>query len=463
MTKKIFCVKGTHCASCEVIIERALKKIPGVTKVEVDRAEETVAVESESSVSLKTLQLVLKKHNYQLLPIHHKDKKTHQISWSTRFGEIGAALIIILGVFLLLKALNLLPDQIGITSDLNFGVAFVMGLLAATSTCLAVSGGLLLALSTEYKNANPDKKGWQLFKPHIFFNIGRVLSYTILGGLIGYLGSLIAISAKVNGIITILVSMLMIILGIQLLQVLPWLNRLPIKMPKIFANLIHDQGKIAHTKLYSGAFLLGAATFFLPCGFTQALQLYVLSSGSFTDGALIMFAFSLGTLPAFIGIGAIASAVKGEWQRYFTTFAAVLIIILGVFTLPSGMVLAGINTSLPSSTTSDDSLQSIPVQTTPSSDGNTEKQIIDMSVVRYSYYPSTFTVKVGIPVEWRIDGKQAAGCAQVLTSPKLGITEFLSRNEIKVITFTPQKEGIYPFSCSMGMTTPGAHIKVVSS
>src|SRR3989338_307206 len=184
MTKKIFCVKGTHCASCEVIIERALKKIPGVTKVEVDREEETVAVESESSVSLKTLQLVLKKHNYQLLHIHHKDKKTHQISWSTRFGEIGAALIIILGVFLLLKALNLLPDQIGITSDLNFGVAFVMGLLAATSTCLAVSGGLLLALSTEYKNANPDKKGWQLFKPHIFFNIGRVLSYTILGGLI---------------------------------------------------------------------------------------------------------------------------------------------------------------------------------------------------------------------------------------------------------------------------------------
>jgi Cytochrome C biogenesis protein transmembrane region len=89
-------------------------------------------------------------------------------------------------------------------------------------------------------------------------------------------------------------------------------------MPKSFGHFIYD---LAERDANGGAFALGAATFFLPCGFTQALQLYVLAKGSFAIGALSMFAFSLGTLPALLSLSAMSSFATGSLQRHFLNFA----------------------------------------------------------------------------------------------------------------------------------------------
>ena len=229
-------------------------------------------------------------------------------------------------------------------------------------------------------------------------------------------------------------------------------------MPKFIAHKIYSstENKGSNSKY----FLFGASTFFLPCGFTQALQLYVLGKGDFMTGALTMLAFSLGTLPSLAGIGAFSSFAKGNLQKQFIAFSAVLIIVLGLFNLSSGVTLTGASLEVPSfnfknNNYNADSFNQKDINDKSvggnAIDGNIidGKQIVNMKVDGIDYYPSEFTVKENVPVEWHIDGTKAQGCAGVLSVPSLGIRESTSGNKDKVITFTPTSPGKIKFTCSM--------------
>ncbi|MBS3136336.1 sulfite exporter TauE/SafE family protein [Candidatus Woesearchaeota archaeon] len=455
--KRIFSVKGMHCPSCEVIIERKLKGVQGIESARVSRAREEAEISMSQDIPLETLQNAVKEHGYSLSVKENTEQSKAPIIGGNnkRYVEIGAIVIVILGISLFLKQFGLLPQNFGVNDSMSYGFIFIIGLVAATSTCLAVSGGLLLAISTKYNESNPNLTSGQKFKPHIYFNIGRIVSYTLLGGLIGIFGSLIVLSPKATGIITIIASLLMVLIGIQLLHIFPWFNRFHLKLPKFIAHKIYDASSAEKRKTTAtSSFLFGASTFFLPCGFTQALQLYVLSKGDFMVGALTMLAFSLGTLPSLISVGALTSFTKGSFHRHFVTFSAVLMILLGIFNLPNGMALAGISTQgqgeIPQPKGTDENVKII--------DG---VQVIEMKVNGLQYSPSRFTITQGMPVEWRIDGKRAGGCAQVITVPKLGITNYLKKDGITVISFTPTEAGRIPFHCPMGMTTSGAAFNVV--
>ncbi len=444
-------VKGMTCSSCEVLIERNLKKVPGVERVKVSRAREQAEVECADAVQLQQLQEAVKEKGYTLYasndPIENPPKSSFMLKDKERLSEIGAVLVVIIGAYILLRQFDLFPKSLGVTDNMSYGFIFLIGLVAATSTCLAVAGGLLLAVAGKFNEKYPHLTGWQKFKPHMSFNIGRIFSYTLLGGLIGLFGSVLTISPKVTGIITILASALMIILGLQMLHLFPWLNKIQLKMPKLIAHKLYDASHQEQRSTSNAtSFLFGASTFFLPCGFTLALQLYVLGKGDFVTGALTMLVFSLGTLPSLAGIGAFSSFAKGNVLRHVMTFSAVLVIILGLFNMPNGLALTGASISLESNA---------PSQLAEDTNIIGGKQIVSMAVNSLDYVPSRFTIVEGIPVEWHIDGTRAEGCAQVISVPSLGITEFLPRDKEKVITFTPQETDTIKFSCSMGMAGPG--------
>ena len=439
-------VQGMTCSSCEVLIERKLRKVPGVEKVKVSLAKEEAAVECADHVQVEELQDAVKDKGYTLIEDSAgASSSSFMLKDKERYSEIGAVLVVIIGAYLLLRQFDLLPKGFGVTDNMSYGFIFVIGLVAATSTCLAVAGGLLLAVAAKFNERNPHLAGWQKFKPHIYFNAGRIASYTLLGGAIGALGSVLTISSTVTGIITIIASLLMILMGLQLLGIFPWLNKFQIKMPKFIAHQVYDASHEKSSDKIS-SFFFGAATFLLPCGFTQALQLYVLGKGSFIIGALTMLAFSLGTLPSLVSVGAFSSFAKGNVKKYFMTFSAVLVIILGVMNISSGFTLTGASIVLPS-------VHGSSADIVPSVIG--EKKVINMKVQGYDYFPNKFTLKKGVPVEWNIDGKNAQGCAQVISVPALGIVERLPKDQIKTVTFTPQKEGSIKFTCTMGMAGPG--------
>lgn len=460
-------VKGMTCASCEVLIERSLKNVPGVKNVHVSRAAEKAVVECSDDVKLEQLQQAAKEKGY-ILTVGNSPTNGHSSSNESkkkRYKEIGAVLVFIFAVYLILQRFNIFPENLGVTDNMSYGFVFVLGLVAATSTCLAVSGGLLLALVGKFNEKYTSATKAEKFQPHLYFNIGRIISYAVLGALIGLVGSALTLSSVVTGIITIAASVLMIIVGLQLLHLFPILDRIQIKMPKSIAHKLYDassqqQNQQSKIKLKLKSFLFGSGTFFLPCGFTQALQLYVLGKGDWVTGGLTMLFFALGTLPGLLSVGAISSLSKGSFQRYFKTFSAVLIIVLGVMNLPSGWTLTGatIGFNLDSYDLPEVNGQNLPSSNLPVKDNINViggKQVIEMKVVGFDYLPDAFTLQQGVPVEWRINGDGAQGCAQVISVPSLGITQRLTKGQPTIVTFTPQKTGQIKFSCSMGMAGPG--------
>ena len=467
--KLIVDIKGMHCSSCEILIERNLKKLPGVREVKVKAANEEAEISCDNVVTLEELQAAVKSDGYTL-----SLKKGSKIQNGSnliknderRFIEIGAAFIIILAGYLLFKQFDLLPNNFGITDNMSFAFVFMLGLFAATSACLAVSGGLLLAVSARYNEQHTDLTQAQKFEPHVYFNSGRIISYTLFGALIGLVGSAFTLSPAITGWITVISSMLMIVIGLQLLQIFPFLNKIHLKMPKFVAHKIYDASEESKVTK-NGAFFFGASTFFLPCGFTIALQLYVLGKGDPVTGALTMLAFSLGTLPSLLSIGALTSLTKGSFHRHIITLSAALVIFLGFFNIQNGFALTGISfASSPTQLLTQDSVDlAASSQEIIQVDENVKiidgKQIVEMKVIGLEYSPHRFTVVQGVPVEWVIDGTQAQGCAQVITVPKLGITEYLPSDKPKTIRFVPQEIGTIPFYCTMGMTTPNAAFEVI--
>src|SRR5437879_2433510 len=122
---------------------------------------------------------------------------------SRDYVEIGAAFLIIVAILFGLGQLDLLPNQFGVSETMSYGLIFAIGLVASVSSCIAVTGGLLVAVAAKYNEATADLTAMRRLKPHIYFNVGRVLSYTLLGGAIGALGSALTLSPEVSGVLTI--------------------------------------------------------------------------------------------------------------------------------------------------------------------------------------------------------------------------------------------------------------------
>src|SRR5882757_5590650 len=150
--------------------------------------------------------------------------KLHPTKNSPRdYAEIGAAFLIIIAALFGLGQLDLLPKQFGVSETMGYGLIFVIGVVASVSSCIAVTGGLLVAVAAKYNEASTALTPMQRMKPHIYFNAGRIISYTLLGGAIGALGSTFTMSAEASGILMILASVIMIVLGLQMLNLFPWL------------------------------------------------------------------------------------------------------------------------------------------------------------------------------------------------------------------------------------------------
>jgi sulfite exporter TauE/SafE len=383
-----------------------------------------------------------------------KSKMPVQKNALHEYMEIGAAFAILAGIFLILDQLDFLPQRFTVSNDMSYALVFMIGLVASISTCIAVTGGLLIAVAAKYNEASGSLTALQRLKPHVYFNVGRIISYTLLGGAIGALGSALTFSAEMNGILTVAASVVMILLGLQMLKLFPSLTRFMPAMPKALSHRIHD---LAERRTKGGAFVFGAATFFLPCGFTQALQLYVLAKADFATGALTMLAFSLGTLPALLSLSAVSSFATGAFQRRFLKLAGAAVIVLGFLNIQYGLELTGGNMS---SALSRGTAQPADQVAALSDDGAT--QVASMRIVGYQYIPNRFTVTQGVPVQWWIDASAAAGCGRILIAPKLRVRRLLSSNSTTVISFVPQEAGDYGFNCAMGMMTRSSKFTVVA-
>ena len=421
-------VGGMTCVNCEVLVERRFKAIPGVERVRVNLARGYVEIDHHGDLAIDTLQHAIEEDGYAVSPWDERAAAARE-NTPKDYAEIMGMFAVLIGVVFAIQHFGLMPRGLAVSETMSLSLVFLIGLVASISSCMAVTGGLLVAAAAAYNENSPNLPGIQRLKPHIYFNAGRIVSYTLLGGAVGALGSVLTLSAETNGFLTLAASAIMIVLGLQMLGLLPRFGRF--LLPKSIAHKVHD---LASRKVAGGAFTLGALTFFLPCGFTQALQLYVLGKGSFTTGALTMLVFALGTLPALLSLSALSSFAKGAFQKRFLRIAGAAVIVLGVLNIEYGLVLTGLGAQSTAAVGEVEEVDDTPVRATQVNG----KQVVSMKIVDFTYIPHVFEVTQGVPVEWRIDASEAVGCGQFLLSPRLGVRRLLSPVSTTFITFTPR-------------------------
>lgn len=328
MKTHTFHVIGTHCSSCKIFIEDTLNEQIGIEQTHVDLKNETVSVKTALNESPHRLAEILtekiKQNGYSLsVEKPDKQKKDNGIIWQAL--PIGLTL---LALFFVIQKSGIL--NFGLGGTVTPVTSFIIGLIASVSSCLAVVGGLVLSLSA---TVSQDKVSD--VKPMILFHVGRLISFAVLGGALGAIGSAIGISFTFTAILGIIASVVMIVLGLNLVGVFEKnLITLPSGVFSFFRRVEHKT---------IAPFLVGVGTFFLPCGFTQAMQVAALSSGSFFSGFLIMTAFALGTLPmlGFLSFGS-SSFAQSKHAPLFFKSAGVLVIGLGAFALLAGLAGLGI-------------------------------------------------------------------------------------------------------------------------
>jgi sulfite exporter TauE/SafE len=333
------------------------------------------------------------------------------------------------------------------TSNVSYSTSFLIGLIASVSSCMAVVGGLVLSMS-----ANFAKSGDRV-RPQVLFHLGRLVSFFILGGVIGLLGSKFQLNDNGTFIISFIVAIILIILGLNLLDIFPWAKKLQLTLPSVFSAKIQGLKGLNHTLT---PVLIGVVTFFLPCGFTQSMQIYTLSTGSFWIGAFTMLAFALGTLPILAILSFSTSGIKNKaWSPVFFKTAGLIVIFFGLFNLYNSLNIIGIKYGTISTNTSTSTVETKitePKKIITSSNITIENgvQIITLQV-KGGYSPRQSVALSGIPTVIRFVTNNTFDCSIALRIPSIKLNQYLPKTGSTDINIGTQPDGTFRGSCGMGM------------
>lgn len=438
MPTQIISIKGMHCRSCELLIQDELSQLKGVKKVRASskshRAELTII---DDTIDEAELAAAIERAGYELgesaqLPLFSKNTLIWQ-QVSFMFILIGLGWVLL--------------NRLGLTNGFsmnttaqpsNLLATLLIGLTAGVSTCMALVGGLTIAISARFAKSNTAVSGVKKLTPIMVFQLGRVIGFILLGALLGWFGSILQPSPFFTALLTLAVAAVMVLLGLQLTGLFPRLTHWSFSLPSALAEKLGLQASKQTSYSHLNTAITGALTFFVPCGFTQSMQLLAASSGSAYSGALIMGVFALGTLPGLAAVGSLGSLVSTMQSRVFTRFVGVIVVVMAFASASAGYNLLGASNAFGSTTN--------PTITKPSG----EIQEITMVQNSYGYSPSTFTVKKGVPVRWVINSTDSYSCASSILLAKYGINANLKPGE-NVFEFTPTQAGNLRFSCGMGM------------
>ncbi|MDR0584356.1 MAG: sulfite exporter TauE/SafE family protein [Treponema sp.] len=441
-------IGGMTCVSCQNRIEKKLKSTVGVEEAAVNFNTGTATVTwNPSVVTFNEIKAAIEQLDYRVLDGEAK----------TPFTEIIGTLVIILSLYVLLRGLGVSTITSAFPlaeAGMGYGMLFVIGLITSFH-CVAMCGGINLsqcipaaAVPQEGKRRTQNDR-WKVLFPSIFYNAGRVISYTAAGIIVGALGSVVSVSGQFQGVVQLIAGVFMVIMGINMLGIFPWLRRFNLRMPKIFAKKIDEQKSGNKNPL-----IIGLLNGLMPCGPLQAMQLYALSTGSPVAGGFSMFLFSMGTVPLMFGIGALSSVLSKKFTRRVMKIGAILVTVMGMTMFTYGRGLSGFNLNI-----ADRIIAAINpfASKTTSNNGETFTPIIENGVqivnstLKGGRYPA-ITVQQGIPVKWIITAPQGSinGCNNRMIIREYKIEHRFSPGE-NVIEFTPEKTGRFSYSCWMGM------------
>ena len=383
---------------------------------------------------------------------------------------IDPVIIVLLGVVFVAIAFGLVVFQPNAQSlNLAAGsgawsqlvVAFITGITTGGLSCLAVQGGLLASslahqIEQDYVEQSAHHKGKASVRsnsafPILLFLISKLVAYTLLGALLGWLGSYLTLSPMTRAMLMMAIGIFMIGNALRMFNVHPIFRYFSIEPPKFITRYIRRTAK--GTDTFTPLFL-GALTVFIPCGITQAMMATALGTGSAAMGAALMFAFVLGTSPVFFIIAYLTTELGARLEKFFMRFVAVVVLILGFTTLNSGLNVLGSPLSfqnltrnlIPSESVSD------PVAESPQTSATAGE--IFLNVNNDGYFPRTLGAPADTAVTLNLVTNQTYSCARDFVIPSLDVYQLLPDTGIMQVSIPAQPKGTTMFfTCSMGMYT----------
>ncbi len=327
---------------------------------------------------------------------------------------------------------------------------FLTGLLTGGLSCMAVQGGLLaatLAQREEERLKSNLKSGGNAI-PIISFLVAKLVAYTILGFLLGSLGSVFQLSLSLKVIMQIAVSIFMLGTAFNILDVHPIFRYFVIQPPKFLTRLVRKQSK--SQDVFAPA-ILGSLTIFIPCGITQGMMALAIGSGSPLSGALILFAFILGTSPIFFVLGYFATKLGDIFQQRFMKIVAFAIIFLAIFNINNAITLSGVK--LPFGDIAKNVWCTFTICDNVTSGTNVAiNNSPTITIGAVSYTPNIISVKAGARVKLKLVNTEGTSCIQAFTIPSLGLQKIVRPGTSDELDFiAPSTPGQIPFMCSMGM------------
>jgi len=443
-------VSGMHCGSCEVLLQKKISKIKGVSAVEASLQDGSIEI------------------------TYHKGHKPQIRELNTQFSELGYTFsnepsfvtptqnswpqamifMVLFGIFYLLVEDSDILARFTLDESSSLPAFFGLGVIASLSSCAALVGGVLLAMSKQWNELYGGVDEEKRITPFVLFNVGRLVSFALLGGLLGLIGSFFQLSMQFTSILIIFVSLTMGIVGLQMIGV-SWARRIRLGFPRFISKYASDE------KNFKGKympFVSGALTFFLPCGFTLMAQSIALTTGSFLTSSVMMSAFAIGTLPVLAGI----SFSSFKFQKN-TSFGGTFNLIAGLFILLFGFynINAQFNVlGLPSmsdvfaKTSSSTSAQGgTQLGVAMKGEGENQYQELTMLAKGFDYFPKNITLKSGVPTKLTVLSNNVTGCAQAMWLGGLYDEVIYLNKPRSEAEFTPSK-GTYKISCTMGMVPP---------
>ncbi|GMA97275.1 heavy metal-binding domain-containing protein [Pelosinus sp. IPA-1] len=426
MTKTIV-IQDMHCASCEAQIEKMLRQLNGVTKVKACYARNTVSVEYETThCHWDEISNVIINQGYRI---------ESEIGSATKIKSIIGMLSIFLAILMLGQFTSGFDMNSKLRGEVTYFILFMIGVFTSLH-CVGMCGGIMMSqtIITGEKSVT--------FLPSFSYNSGRLVGYTVLGGVFGAVGSMISISIGFMSGVAIFAGICMILMGINMSGI------------AILRGYITIPWSAYSPALKSRTpFVVGILNGLMPCGPLQTMQLYALGTGSALDGAIAMFIFAIGTLPLMLSFGVVTGMMSKNLTKKIMKCSGAFVIILGIIMANRGLAIAGFQ--MPFSNFVAQTNNGISMAT--KAEINTGVQTIRIIANNQGYVPNVLYVQKNMPVRWIITGEQINSCNNQIIIPSLNIKKKLTTGE-NIIEFTPQGEEL-KFSCWMGMIS--GIIKVV--
>lgn len=315
-------------------------------------------------------------------------------------------------------------------------LAFITGLTTGGLSCLVVQGGLLASAVSD----NKDRKSV------VWFLLGKLTSYSLLGLLLGFLGSSLSLTPKVQGWMQIFAGVFMLITAARLADIHPFFKHFVIQPPKALMRVARNSARMESA---FAPYILGLTTILIPCGVTQAMMVLAISAANPVVSAAIMAGFTLGTTPVFLTIG--VASVELLKRKAFVYAATIVIVFLGLTSINSGQALRGsVHTAQNywAALTNKDDLPANSADAVVADSGNQE---IEIQVTSSGYSSTVKTLKKNVPVKLKLVTNNTAGCSRSFTIPDYNISQVLPSTGTTYVNFTPTKNGRLVYTCSMGM------------